>query len=378
MLSNFKNISKKKKIIDSIIYKLDEINIDSIKHLKIKDKLISQLETKLETQNKYFIELTDTSQELVKKYNDFINKKNILTDKIENYYDMNAEELANSKDDIIKFETIQRKIISELKQIVNKTVKIENERMKTDSDIKSNSELVKKLKTENKHLQDQIVLIQEANKARINELLDEIKSNINNKNNTTTSIQKLTANIEKLEEEIEHLTVENNSNNELIIKYKEQLLKIENDITVTKKLDDLNNTITENENLIEQYKHQLEEHIVLKQLYEKYIKNINEKLVILESNINIYFNKINIINENILNIKTNLSNINSDTTNIKITKRNKIINKLLDRLETEILNKTSIINKTKNLENMLYNNNISIRDIKQNIKKYKNDLLNLI
>jgi golgin subfamily B member 1 len=319
---------------------LSHIRNNNVKLLQEKDVKISQLNQSINKQNELLEKINTKLHNNLEKYKQSHKKYLDIEADVNKSYKSTGNN-ADIDKVLIQYDSVNKGLLAKLDELSTQNVELEIEKNNIVAKIDEDKDSVIRLQTEVNDLKNQLEIIQESNKKRIDEMMSKLDAIKKEKDELISDISKLESKIKELEELKKN--VSDDDTNERIAKYRLHLKKYRN------MLDDAHKWEAKINNQLLDIKSNLQEKI----------KNFDEVELILK----------NIKQIDIKQIKNYAEhNINSKQLRFKIKDLTN---------QVEHLNNTKLNNEQKleELNELINKDDLTIQETRQKLKEYRDEIV---
>ena len=345
IFETFETINLNEQQIKNLDFNLNEIKDNNIQLLLKREAEIVQLIKNNSKNEELLVKIENKLKNNLNKYNQSYNKYIEIDKNVNNVYQTTENtDNTNIEQVILEYDRINKGLLNKLDELSNDNVNLEMKKHNIKSDINDNNDTVILLQTEVADLKNQLDIIQEANRKRINEFINKLNAIKKDKEKLTSDIIKLEGKISELEKSknISQKSDNNNIDNK-IDEYKLRIQKYKN------MLEDANNwKIKINSQLLD-----------IKNNLQDKINNFDEVELILNNIKNIDFDKIKKFTDN---------NISSNKLRFKI----KDLTSQIDYLNNTKLNNEQ---KLDELNTLINKDDLTIQETRQKLKQYRDEIV---
>jgi len=328
--------------IKSLDFDLNEIKNNNVNLLKKKQQELDNI-TKINRQNEELLsKINNKLQNNLNKYKQSYSKYIDIDNAVSKIYSDSTTDNKNIEKVILEYDTVNSGLLNKLDELTKENIDLEMSKSNIKNDMNDNNETIISLQTEVADLKNQLYIIQEANKKRINEFMQKLNSSNNEK-------QILTDNISKLEDKLKN--VEN----------QKQIMetKISNANNET-----LNQKILSYENKIKKYKNMLDD-------ANKWKIHINSQLLEIKNNLQSKiknFDEVEILLNDIKDFNVSSNIIKNKELQFKIKDLSSKLNYLSNI-------KTNNEQKLLEIDKLISNDDLTIQEIREKLKEYRNSIV---
>lgn len=337
---------------------LNEIKNNNVSLLHDKQNELTEIEKTNKSNEELLSKINSKLQSNLKKYTQSYNKYiDIDNDVDEVYTNTKPNNNNNIEKVILEYDKINTGLLSKLDELTKENIELEMNKNNIRNDINDNKETIISLQTEVNDLKNQLQIIQNANKKRIDEFVEKLNSIKNEKLFLTENIDKLENKIKDIEKQKELLKVD----------YKNNSYDKDKHNNKDKIIEKLNIQISSTNEKLKNYKQMLEDANEWKLQINRQLLEIKDNLQTKIKN----FEEVEIILKNIKDIDINQiknTNLKNSELQFKIKDLSTQMNYLSDvkkNNEQRLLELNELIN----------NDDLTIQETRTKLKEYRDSLV---